>query len=281
MAGFFSAERPPGRFRALAKRLFASDNRFIMNLDLNNLLEGWPHEPGHIRVRKIIGNDGKEKLQLRIDLGLIQMEIAGRPDGQHPHGSESLLHWHRERAEEAETKGDSFTLNGEECGELQQEGIQYYHRYISLFQLGDYAGVIRDTQRNLELFSFVAKYAEREEFASAFDHFRASVMMMNTRAKASVELDRRDYAGAIRQIERGRDKIAETLQEREGNEGTPRTPEIQFLEEWLEELRNKRPLSKLEILKREMDQAIAAEAYERAAELRDAIRTFRDESEPA
>ena len=37
---------------------------FSMNLDLNTLLEGWPHEPGQIRVRKIKGNDGKDKIQL-------------------------------------------------------------------------------------------------------------------------------------------------------------------------------------------------------------------------
>jgi excinuclease UvrABC helicase subunit UvrB len=97
-------------------------------------------------------------------------------------------------------------------------------------------------------------------------------MMMNTRAKASLELEHNDYAAAIRQIERGRDEIMEALQERP--EPAETNPEVQFLEEWLEELRRKRPLSKLETLQREMDRAIAGEAYERAAELRDAIRAF-------
>jgi len=45
-----------------------------MSLDLNDLLRDWPHEPGMIKVRKILGTDGKEKIQLRIDLGLIQMK---------------------------------------------------------------------------------------------------------------------------------------------------------------------------------------------------------------
>ena len=31
-------------------------------------------------------------------------------------------------------------MTPEEVGELQQEGIQYYHRYISLFQLNDFTG---------------------------------------------------------------------------------------------------------------------------------------------
>lgn len=242
-----------------------------MNLDLNNLLEGWPHEPGQIRVRKVIGNDGREKLQLRIDLGLIQMETIGRPDGQRPEGYESLLHLFKERADEFEARGERLALSAQECGDLQQEGIQYYHRYVSMFQIGDYPAVIRDTQRNLELLAFVTSHAEREELAHSFEQFKAYVLMMNTRAKASLELDKHDFSSAIRQIERGRDKIIEAAQERPDTQGSS-SPEVQFLEEWLEELRSKRPLSKLEMLKIEMDRAIASEAYERAAELRDAIR---------
>ena len=54
-----------------------------------------------------------------------------------------------------------------------------------------------------------------------------------------------------------------------------KSSEIAFLEEWLEEVRAKRPLSKLELMEREMETAVAKELYERAAELRDAIRALR------
>jgi protein-arginine kinase activator protein McsA len=37
----------------------------------------------------------------------------------------------------------------------------------------------------------------------------------------------------------------------------------------------KRPLSKLEVMQREMETAIAKELYERAAELRDAIKVLK------
>src|SRR5450432_2729706 len=240
-----------------------------MNFDLNNLLRDWPHEPGQIKVRKILGDDGKEKVQLRIDLGLIQMDTTGRPDGQKPHGCESLLTYHQRRAREKSQLGEALVLTAEECGELQQEGIQYYHRYISLFQLNDFFGVIRDTQRNLDLFKFVSEHAERDDIAASLEQFRPYVMMMNTRAKASIELERENYAGAIRQIERGRDKIAAFYNETGNPEMAAKSPEIGFLEEWLEEVRAKRPLTKIELLQREMENAIAREAYERAAELRD------------
>jgi hypothetical protein len=243
-----------------------------MSLDLENILGDWPHEPGQIKVRKILGNDGREKLQLRIDLGLIQMNVTGRPDGVKPHGCESLYAYHQERARKMGNTGEPFKLSPDECGELQQEGVQYYHRYISLFQIKDYQGVIRDTQRNLDLFSFVSKHTDQEELAWSLEQFRPYVLMMNTRAKASIELDRDDYAAAVRLIEQGRDEINAFYNETNNPEMSAKSPEISFLEEWLDEVRAKRPLTKLEVMQREMEKAIANEAYERAAELRDKIK---------
>ena len=243
-----------------------------MSLDLNDLLRDWPHEPGQIKVRRILGSDGKEKIQLRIDLGVIQMETTGRPDGVRPHGCECLLTYHAGLAEEKETAHEQYTLSPEDVGELQQEGIQYYHRYISLFQLNDYPGVIRDTQRNVDLFNFVSKHAGADEFAHSLEQFRPYVLMMNTRARASIELERGDFAAAMRQIERGREKIVELFNGAENPEMVERSPELAFLDEWMEEIRSRQPLSKLEKMQREMETAIANEAYERAAELRDAIR---------
>ncbi len=245
-----------------------------MNLDLDNILGDWPHEPGQIKVRKILGNDGKEKLQLRIDLGLIQMDVTGRPDGQKPHGVESLFAFHQQKARKKEQNSESYLLTSDECGELQQEGIQYYHRYISFFQLKDYQGVIRDTQRNLDMFEFVAKHTDQEELAWSVQQFSPYVIMMNTRAKASIELERDDYAAAVRYIEQGRDKIHAFYQETSNPELAAKSPEIAFLDEWYEEVKAKRPLTKIETMQREMEKAIHMEAYERAAELRDKIKAY-------
>ncbi|MEM8758083.1 MAG: UvrB/UvrC motif-containing protein [Planctomycetota bacterium] len=62
-----------------------------MDPDLTELLEGWPYEPGRINVRLIERADGERRLQVRLDLGVLQMELDGRPDGHRPHGFESLL----------------------------------------------------------------------------------------------------------------------------------------------------------------------------------------------
>src|SRR5881227_3355299 len=240
-----------------------------MSLDLNTILKDWPHENGHVKVRKITGLDGREKLQLRVDLGVLQMEVTGRPDGQRPHNCESLLEYHQRCAVRAAGKSEDYKLTPEECAELQQEGIQYYHRYLSLFQVNDFAGVVRDTQRNLDLFTFVTEHTDREELSWSLQQFRPYVLMMNTRAKASIFLGQGKFG----------DAMANFFHHSNFPELASKSSEIAFLDEWLEEVKAKRPLSKLEIMQREMETAIAKELYERAAELRDAIKRLKTQKQ--
>jgi excinuclease UvrABC helicase subunit UvrB len=99
--------------------------------------------------------------------------------------------------------------------------------------------------------------------------------MMNTRGKASIFLAQGRFADAMAEIERGREAIVDFLQQSNFPELASKSAEVAFLDEWLEEVKAKRPLSKLEIMQREMETAIAKELYERAAELRDAIKLLK------
>src|SRR6266700_620739 len=269
----FRVEAASAHFsRPLTNKGEMFDALSAMSLDLNTVLKDWPHENGNIKVRKIAGLDGREKLQLRIDLGVLQMEMTGRPDGARPQGCESLLAYHQQRAARAVQRGENYELTPEQCAELQQEGIQYYHRYLSLFQINDFAGVVRDTQRNLDLFTFVTEHIDRDELSWSLQQFRPYVLMMNTRAKASILLGQGKFPEAVAEIERGRDAIVDFFQRSNFPELVSKSSEIAFLDEWVEEVKAKRPLSKLEVMQREMETAIAKELYERAAELRDAIK---------
>jgi hypothetical protein len=251
-----------------------------MSKDLNDLLQDWPYQPGQLQVRKIVGNDGKAKLQLRIDMGILQMEATGRPDGQKPNGEESLLAVHQVRAKEAEATGETFTLTPEEVGELQAEGIQYYHRYVALYQLEDWKGVMRDTRRNLDMFNFVVKYAPSDEIAWSVDQFRPYVLMMNTRAKAYLAMGKDDFDSAVTHVEKGIEKIERFLRDHQHPELAEENAEVSVLKEWLKELRLKQPtkpaapVSPIDQMRKEMEKAVRAEQYERAAELRDAIRAM-------
>jgi hypothetical protein len=248
----------------------------VSNLDLNNLLEGWPHEPGQVKARKIVGNDGREKIQLRIDLGVIQMELDGRPDGQRPHGFDTVFSYYQAQADTAQKEGRPYRLEEQDLVALQQEGAQYYHRYLSLFQLKDFANVVRDTQRNLDVFDFVAEHCDEEEAKWAFEQYRPYLIMMNTRAKASMELQRANSSRAVELIQEGI-HIIESFYEGIGqSEWIEGSNELGYLNEWLEEVRQHLPVSPLELMERDLQKAIENEAYERAAELRDAIRKLEE-----
>ena len=51
-----------------------------------------------------------------------------------------------------------------------------------------------------------------------------------------------------------------------------------FLDDWLKEVTAKRPRTKLEVMEREMETAVANELYERAAEIRDNINKLKADS---
>ena len=50
--------------------------------DISHILGAWHFDPNQPIVRIIRGGDGREKVQMRVDMGILQMEMSGRPDGQ-------------------------------------------------------------------------------------------------------------------------------------------------------------------------------------------------------
>ena len=250
-----------------------------MNFDISNLLNQWEYQPGQVRVRKFKSKEGVEKIQLRVDLGILQMNAEGRPDGKRPFGHESLLEHYQARLERFRTEkrgdGEGFKLKHEDCSRLQQEAIQYYHRYICLFQMGDFAGVVRDTKRNLKVFDFVAQNAESEEMAWALQQFRPQLLMMQTRAHGTLELQKGNHDEAIKLVEAGMDEIREFHRQQNRQDSLEPSVEIHSLELWLQELQAKRPLSERERLQMDLDDAVGREDYEKAARVRDALRNLK------
>src|SRR5438876_11207568 len=107
-----------------------------MDFDISHILENWEYQPGQVVVRRFKGKDGTEKLQLRVDLGLLQMNAHGRPDGKRPYGHPSLMDYYQARlrqyAQKHEGSEAGFALKAEDCAKLQLEALQYHHRYICL-----------------------------------------------------------------------------------------------------------------------------------------------------
>jgi hypothetical protein len=250
-----------------------------VDFDISHLLDQWDYQPGQVVVRRFKAKDGREKIQLRVDLGLLQMCVEGRPDGKRPFGHPSLLEYYRARLHRyvgAHAGSDEgFKLKPEDCARLQLEALQYHHRYICLLQLEDYAGVIRDAERNLAVFDFVSRHAANEELAWSLQQFRPQLLMVLTRARATEALQVNDYAMAMQQIEEGLEKIRAFCHEHARGETAEMGGEVSSLEAWLEEIRAKRPLSRREKLERDLHEAINSEDYERAAQVRDQLRNLK------
>jgi hypothetical protein len=240
--------------------------------DLRSILEGWEYEAGKISVRKIIGRDGREKIQTRIDLGVLQLECAGRPDGQRPRGYESLFEYHESRLREhADVSGsdEDFVLSPEDCRELRHEAYLYYQRYLSLFVLEEYEGVERDTARNLRLVEFCERYAATEADRGALRRQRAYVLMMHTRARAYQGLAAGRCEQALRIVDDGLAGV-EALSGDETEE-TPHASELKTLQTLRREILEKLPDNAPAKLLVELECAVQVEDYERAAELRDLL----------
>lgn len=252
-----------------------------MDLDISHLLEKWDYQPGQVVVRKFKGKDGQQKIQLRVDLGLLQMNADGRPDGKQPFGQPSLFDFYQSRLYKHLSANDgsdeSFKLKPDDCSKLQLEALQYHHRYICLLQLADYAGVVRDAERNLAVFNFVGKHAESEELAWSLKQFQPQLLMILTRARAMQSLESNDYGVAIEQVEQGLEDIRNFYREHSRPEMAEQSGEVQSLESWLAEIRANRPLTAREKLERALTEAVKHEDYEKAAKVRDALRNLEAE----
>ena len=248
-----------------------------MSFDISHYLEQWEYQPGQVVVRKFVGKDGREKIQLRVDLGLLQMNATGRPDGKLPFGHESLYEHFQNRLRlhlEGTSAESPFRLSAEDCAKLQQEAIQYHHRYICLFQLKEFDAVLRDADRNLLVFDFVDAHAESPEHSWAVAQLRPQLLLMRIRAEGTREVEAGRHDEAILAVETGLETVKEFFRKKERPELAENSGEVMSLEAWLHELRSARPMSEKETLEETLREAIKREDYEKAAECRDALRNL-------
>ncbi len=247
-----------------------------MSKDLTPIIEGWEHDPNTLQVRIIRGSDGRERLQTRVDLGVLQMELSGRPDGKRPSGCESWLDHHEQLSRTALKDGADYSLDSEACAELMREGVQYYHRYLALFHLGRYDLVARDAERNLRLFAFVKRHAANPRDALQFDQYRPYVTMMRARALGLHAVERGENKAAIAKIDEGIRGIRAFLAEYSQSDREEQCGELMFLLRWRDEVAALKPLGPIERLQEQLELAVARENFEDAARLRDQIKRLRE-----
>lgn len=250
-------------------------------IDLQATLREWPYEPEKISVRKVLGADGTIKLQMRVEMGILQLEADGRPDGARPQGYESALAYSEALLAQEElrsTRALKFTLNPEACHDLRAEASLYYRRYIAFFVLEEYANVFRDTAHSLAVFDLCAEYAAEEEDRVALEEFRPYVLMMDARARAYHALAEGEPASALAHANRGILYIKSHFEKCEDPQREAGSEEVKILRALCTELGGKIPKDSLMVARKALQVAIEEERFEEAARLRDELENLRDSS---
>src|SRR5271156_4748965 len=100
-----------------------------MSENIDALLQGWEYHPGSIQAR-LIEVDGREVLQMRIELGVLQLETTGRPDGTRPHGCSTYFDYLRRQETRLRKAGHELKLDDRQAQEADREFVQFYHRRV-------------------------------------------------------------------------------------------------------------------------------------------------------
>jgi hypothetical protein len=247
-----------------------------MTLDLDELTAGWDCPPGELRARVVVGRDGAELLQLRVDLGVMQMLMDGRPDGQRCHGLPTA----REYVEhELRVAGNAVAVA--DWQELDRELAQTNYRRVAYSTLAEdalqdnepaaaqrfIAGALRDTEACLTSLRLL----QRQEVVTIDQNsLRPTLAFDRTRLLAQLRVVEGDFESAIEEAEAGANALDRLLAELGyDEEQREQDPGVAYLMEFGQRLRQEYGIA--QTLREALEQAIENEDFERAAELRDEL----------
>ena len=241
-----------------------------MSRHIDRALRGWDYEPGSVQARLIKGGDGRRVIQMRVDLGVLQIETEGRPDGQHPHGCATYFDYLRRRAREAEAGDTPFRLDEDECQEADREFLQFYHRRICWLALHEYEKAVADADHTLAFMDFLRAHSPSEAYTQAHEQYRGFVTFQRTQGAAALALAQNDPEAAIDEVRRGLSRLRDFFAAQDAEDHMEADGMVRHLRKIEDFVRREHRIGAT--LREQLDQAIANEEYETAARLRDELR---------
>ncbi|MFM8283356.1 MAG: UvrB/UvrC motif-containing protein [Planctomycetaceae bacterium] len=235
--------------------------------DIDTVLKGWPFRPGEVSARLVKTRNGREVIQMRVDMGLLQMETEQRPDGEHPHGAETYYDY---LVGEAIRSGENFRLSAEQCAEADREFVQFYHRRICWLSLREYRRAARDADHSLAFMDFVKEHSPDDEWTLSHEQYRPFVLFHRVQAGALAALEETGPAVAIREINAGLARFRDLFARYDAPEQYSEDELVRRLEQMRESVRERYDVGRT--LDEQLADAVRAEDYERAAQLRDKLR---------
>jgi len=248
-----------------------------VDYDISGILTNWEYDPED-SIRIIKASDGRDILQVRQPLGIEQYELDGRPDGEMPYGKETYLDVYLERIKQFKEDSESdegFFIQYEDFLKLQNEGILFYYRYLILFQIGDFKRTVRDTDHNLKLCEIIEKYVEDDNVKKEILQYKPYILRINAIARAMLSLKKELITVAVKIIESAIEVIQKMPDVDTTSYQFEKIRSIHSLKATLKQIKKQKP-SPVDRLELELERAIDAEEYEKAAELRDKIEELKN-----
>lgn len=248
-----------------------------MGLDMQELLAEWDCPDGEVGARMIVGRDGSEVLQLRIELGVLQMTLDGRPDGARYHGMANALEYI-----EHELKAGTSQPADEAWDELEREFSQYNYRRVALSSLVDQAVTTAsgDSSRpylmqalsDVEVCTRILDLLQRiRGDAGENGQHRPTLAFNKARLTAQLHVMDRQFDEAIEEVSRGCECLEALLTDLGIEvEDRDQDPGLTYLRELEEQIRVEYDVKFT--LRERLESAIDSEDFETAARLRDELR---------
>ncbi len=232
---------------------------------LDEVLSSWPFEPGAVSVRLVEMTKDRQVIQMRIELGILQLETTGRPDGWKPEGADSYF----DHLLQLEIANGDLEMTEEQCFECDREFVQYYHRRICWLAMQEYEKAVADADHTLGLMDFCRRHSPDEQWTLTHEQYRPFVLYHRIQADAMRHLLEEQPEQAVQAINRGLEQLRSLFVEHEVGEDFEDDELVTRLVELRESLRDRYEVGRT--LPEQLADAVAAEQYELAARIRDKI----------
>ena len=235
------------------------------SLHLDDHLADWDFDPSALNVRFIKGKDGRDIIQMRVDMGVLQLETTGRPDGDQINECETYLDY----LHELHLDDSSHKLTEEESNEVDREFMQFYHRRICWLRLQYYHRAVMDADHTLRLMDQCEKMSDDEEWNGTHEQYRPFVLFHRTQAAALGALEESSGEEAVQAINVGLETMRKFFEKHDAEEHYDSDELVVRLVELRESLRTEYEVR--QTLKERLSAAVEKEQYELAAQLRDEL----------
>ncbi len=217
-------------------------------------------------MRRVEGADGRSVLQMRVDMGILQLETTGRPDGVQ---YEQFDTYYDYLVDQASQYGKDFRLDEEQCVEIDREFYQFYHRRICWLTLKAFDEAARDASHTLALMDFCAANVPEPEWVLAHEQYRPFVMFHKIQATTLMHLEKTQPKEAMEVLDEGLNDLGQVFEKHEAMEHFEENAFVVKLREMRKSVVEHYDLGPT--LAQQLAEAISAEQYELAAKLRDRI----------